>query len=211
MPKSSTTNPKINAKSMRVILSLGLVILLSAVGTGFYFVYQQVNNLAEQTAIKQTEADSIDRKVTYLQGLKKELNEQSENITKAQKIVAETKDYQYQNQIISDLSRIAMASNVQIQSYTFNNESAASTSGEATATAQPAQTPGDTSPKSTINSTEVSIKLGDGIEFKNYLTFISLIERNITRMQISDVSITRNEENPNLINSQEINIKVYTR
>lgn len=211
MSKSNATNPKINAKSMRAILSLGLVILLSAVGVGFYFAYQQVNNLAEQTAIKQTEADSIDRKITYLQGLKKELDKQSMNITKAQRIVAETKDYQYQNQIISDLLRIAMISKVDIQSYTFNNESATGASGETTAATQPAQIPSDMSSQPTINSTEVSIKLGDSIEFKNYLTFISLIERNITRMQISDVSITRNEENPNLINSQEINIKVYTR
>lgn len=216
MPKHNPSTPMINAKSMRIILSLGLIILLLAVGAGFYFTYKKVDDLANQTAIKQTEVDSIDRKIVYLQGLEKRLDEQSENIIKAQKIVAETKDYQYQNQIIDDLSRIASIAGVQIQNYTFQNDSATDGSNSPNVTEEAdspdKQAPSNTSqPQASINSTEVGIQLESDIVFTKYLMFISLIERNATRMQISDVSISRSEENPGLINSQEIKIKVYIR
>ena len=61
-----------------------------------------------------------------------------------------------------------------------------------------------------VKSTFVSIQLGDHIDYTKFLHFLSLIEKNVTRMQLSGVSISRGANNHE-ISIQSLEVKVYTR
>ncbi len=219
MVKRSKQEMKISAKSMRIILSLALFLLLAGIGTGFYFVYLKVDALAQEVSAKQTEANSIDNKIIYLQGLERELALQQSNILKAKGIVSETQGYLYQNQIVSDLSQIARNAGVGIQSWNFEEQAAASASGtnSSSGTAPTAPTAQDglpatsEQPKPTLNSVEVTIQLSPDVEYLSFLKFIGMIERNTTRMQILSISLSSSEKGPTYINSQAMIIKVYVR
>lgn len=217
--QNNQSKMKISAKAMRIILSLVLFLLLAGVGTGFYFVYLRVDTLAQEVSAKQTEANSIDSKLIYLKGLERELALQQPNILKAKGIVSETQGYLYQNQIVSDLSRIANNAGVEIQSWTFTEQAVASGgetssgSGETVAPTAPAEgapvAGGQTQP--TLNSINITIQLSPDVEYRSFLKFISLIERNTTRMQILSISLTGSENGAGFVNSQAMDIKVYVR
>lgn len=216
MVKRSKQEMKISAKSMRIILSLALFLLLAGIGTGFYFVYLKVDALAQEVSAKQTEANSIDNKIIYLQGLERELALQQSNILKAKGIVSETQGYLYQNQIVSDLSQIARNAGVGIQSWNFEEQAAASASGTNSSsgtapTAQDGLPATSEQPKPTLNSVEVTIQLSPDVEYLSFLKFIGMIERNTTRMQILSISLSSSEKGPTYINSQAMIIKVYVR
>lgn len=215
--QNNQSKMRISAKAMRIILSLVLFMLLAGVGTGFYFVYLRVDALAQEVSTKQIEANSIDSRLVYLQGLERELALQQPNILKAKGIVSETQGYLYQNQIVSDLSRIANNAGVEIQSWNFTEQATAgggetSGSGEAASTAPTEGAPavsGQAQP--TLNSVNISIQLSPDVEYRSFLKFISLIERNPTRMQILSISLTGSEKGAGFVNSQAMDIKVYVR
>ena len=66
----------------------------------------------------QTEASAVDMKIQNLLKLKDQLEKNPVATKKAEQIVADSKSYQYQNQIINDLSIYAARANVPIQSFT---------------------------------------------------------------------------------------------
>ena len=178
----------INASIARIILSLLLIIILSA-----------------EVGKMQTEAATVDAKIQSLLASKSQLNRNSDIANKAKNIVSESKLYQYQNQIIQDLNTYADRAGIPIKSFTFQNEPAAA----AVKTATPSAKQPSTNPSGT-KSTFVSIQLGDSIDYTKFLHFLNLIEKNVTRMQLSGVSISRGA-NKHEISIQALEVKVYTR
>ncbi|OYW42532.1 hypothetical protein B7Z28_01445, partial [Candidatus Saccharibacteria bacterium 32-45-3] len=56
----------------------------------------------------------------------------------------------------------------------------------------------------------VTVQLGQNLNYANLLHFIHLIEENLTRMQISQLSLTPGDS-PETVNAQTLNIEVYLR
>ena len=193
----------LNASIARIILSLLLLIILSALVGLVIFAYSFLSKTSEEVGKMQTEATAVDAKIQSLLASKSQLDRNSDTVKKAKNIVSESKLYQYQNQIIQDLNTYADRAGIPIKSFSFQNEPTTSAK-TATSSKQTSTSPAG------VKSTFVSIQLGDHIDYTKFLHFLSLIEKNVTRMQLSGVSISRGANNHE-ISIQSLEVKVYTR
>lgn len=193
----------LNASIARIVLSLLLLIILSAMVGLVIFAYSFLSKTSEEVGKMQTEAIAVDAKIQSLLASKSQLDRNSDTVKKAKNIVSESKLYQYQNQIIQDLNTYADRAGIPIKSFSFQNEPTTSAK-TATSSKQTSTSPAG------VKSTFVSIQLGDHIDYTKFLHFLSLIEKNVTRMQLSGVSISRGANNHE-ISIQSLEVKVYTR
>ena len=193
----------LNASIARIVLSLLLLIILSAMVGLVIFAYSFLSKTSEEVGKMQTEAIAVDAKIQSLLASKSQLDRNSDTVTKAKNIVSESKLYQYQNQIIKDLNTYADRAGIPIKSFSFQNEPTTSAKTATSSKRTPASPAG-------VKSTFVSIQLGDHIDYTKFLHFLSLIEKNVTRMQLLGVSISRGANNHE-ISIQSLEVKVYTR
>ncbi|MCP9454471.1 MAG: hypothetical protein NNC24_03865 [Candidatus Nanosynbacter sp. P11B_S7_bin.28.1] len=193
----------LNASIARIILSLLLLIILSAMVGLVIFAYSFLSKTSEEVGKMQTEAIAVDAKIQSLLASKSQLDRNSDTVKKAKNIVSESKLYQYQNQIIQDLNTYADRAGIPIKAFSFQNEPTTSAK-TATSSKRTSISPAG------VKSTFVSIQLVDHIEYTKFLHFLSLIEKNVTRMQLSGVSISRGANNHE-ISIQSLEVKVYTR
>ncbi|MCJ1966534.1 hypothetical protein LRM41_03060 [Candidatus Nanosynbacter sp. TM7-087] len=193
----------LNASIARIVLSLLLLIILSAMVGLVIFAYSFLSKTSEEVGKMQTEAIAVDAKIQSLLASKSQLDRNSDTVKKAKNIVSESKLYQYQNQIIKDLNTYADRAGIPIKSFSFQNEPTTSAKTATSSKRTPASPAG-------VKSTFVSIQLGDHIDYTKFLHFLSLIEKNVTRMQLLGVSISRGANNHE-ISIQSLEVKVYTR
>lgn len=193
----------LNASIARIVLSLLLLIILSAMVGLVIFAYSFLSKTSEEVGKMQTEAIAVDAKIQSLLASKSQLDRNSDTVKKAKNIVSESKLYQYQNQIIKDLNTYADRAGIPIKAFSFQNEPTTSAKTAKSSRRTP------TSPAG-VKSTFVSIQLGDHIDYTKFLHFLSLIEKNVTRMQLLGVSISRGANNHE-ISIQSLEVKVYTR
>ena len=193
----------LNASIARIVLSLLLLIILSAMVGLVIFAYSFLGKTSEEVGKMQTEAIAVDAKIQSLLASKSQLDRNSDTVKKAKNIVSESKLYQYQNQIIQDLNTYADRAGIPIKSFSFQNEPTTSAKTATSSKRTPASPAG-------VKSTFVSIQLGDHIDYTKFLHFLSLIEKNVTRMQLLGVSISRGANNHE-ISIQSLEVKVYTR
>ena len=193
----------LNASIARIILSLLLLIILSAMVGLVIFAYSFLSKTSEEVGKMQTEAIAVDAKIQSLLASKSQLDRNSDTVKKAKNIVSESKLYQYKNQIIKDLNTYADRAGIPIKAFSFQNEPTTSAKTAKSSKRTPASPAG-------VKSTFVSIQLGDHIDYTKFLHFLSLIEKNVTRMQLLGVSISRGANNHE-ISIQSLEVKVYTR
>ncbi len=193
----------LNASIARIVLSLLLLIILSAMVGLVIFAYSFLSKTSEEVGKMQTEAIAVDAKIQSLLASKSQLDRNSDTVKKAKNIVSESKLYQYQNQIIKDLNTYADRAGIPIKAFSFQNEPTTSAKTTKSSKRTPANPAG-------VKSTFVSIQLGDHIDYTKFLHFLSLIEKNVTRMQLLGVSISRGANNHE-ISIQSLEVKVYTR
>lgn len=114
-----------------------------------------------------------------------------DDVEKAATVVAETKTYQYQNQIVEDVNRFASIAGVTVLGYDFPVQAAAATKG--------------------VKTLQASVTLQNPVPYENYLRFLKLIEQNLTKMQITEISITPDEKVIGRINNPTVGLQVYVR
>lgn len=205
----------LTASLARIIMSLLLLVIIIAMAAGTYFAYSALQKTADEVASMRIEATEVDKKIQNLLSLKEQLDDNSLAAKKAAQIVAESKSYMYQNQAINDLSIYASRAGVPITSFTFKDSSAKTSSGKSSSTsaankdssASSAKAPGAAA-TSGPKTTTVSIQLGQDIVYENFLHFLHLIEMNVTRMQVSGVSLSVGEDSKK-ISVQALDIEVY--
>lgn len=189
------------AVTMRIVFALSLVLILVGMGGIVYFGYTMLQGTAEEVSKIQTEAKAVDAKVQNLARLEKEMEKYKDSVAKARQLVAETQQYQYQNQIINDLTTYANQSGVGIEGFTFASGSAGSKSSSGSSGANSGAGP---------KSMKVSVRLGEKTDYMALLRFMHLIEQNLTRMQIASVSMSK-AEGVGQVSTQTLDVEVYVR
>lgn len=189
------------AVTMRIVFALSLVLILVGMGGIVYFGYTMLQGTAEEVSKIQTEAKAVDAKVQNLARLEKEMEKYKDSVAKARQLVAETQQYQYQNQIINDLTTYANQSGIGIEGFTFASGSAGSKSSSGSSSANSGAGP---------KSMKVSVRLGEKTDYMALLRFMHLIEQNLTRMQIASVSMSK-AEGSGQVSTQTLDVEVYVR
>ena len=198
------------AVTMRLVFALSLVLILVGMGGVVYFGYTMLQGTAEEVSKIQTEAKAVDAKVQNLARLEKEMEKYKDSVAKAQQLVAETQQYQYQNQIINDLTAYANKSGVGIAGFTFTSGSAGAKSNSGSSGTSGTNNSSGSNSAVGPKSMKVSVRLNEKTDYMALLRFMHLIEQNLTRMQIASVSMSKTE-GTGQVNTQTLEVEVYVR
>lgn len=176
-------------------LFIGLiVILLIGAGVGGWQLQKLLT--AEYVAADHAKIDariSADQ-LQKAHNLQVYLESHKADVEKAAAVVAETKTYQYQNQIVEDVNRYADIAGVTVLGFDF-----------------PLQTTGTASKAKGVKTIQANVTLQNPVAYDSYLRFLKLIEQNLTKMQITDISITPDPKVAGRINNPVVGLQVYVR
>ncbi|MDX2776563.1 hypothetical protein PV379_04325 [Streptomyces caniscabiei] len=195
------------ATKLRLILSCSLVLIAAMLIGAFVFFYGQLRDAATSTNHTVVDAAASQNNIATLDKIEDFLKENSQVVERARSIVADSQSYQYQDQIITDLNDFAGRNGVTITNVDFTG-----TTPPATTTSPSATAPAPSQPTTSgIKSTSATITIKTPVNYDNLLRFLESIERNLTKMQISKVSLSRGSAEGNDIVSDALTIEVYIR
>ena len=204
------TTSKLTAQKLRLILIASIFLLLAAAIAVFILVRGMLAGYAVEVQKVSDTAASSGKNLSTLGVLKTKLAEEQEAVERAKNLVAESKSYAYQDQIIKDLNTFASKSGITIAGFQFNNDAFAP-SGTAPAPAA-APTAGAAAP-TTVNglkTVSVAIDLKSPIKYENAMEFVHMIEQNLTKMQLAGISMSKDPASNNVTVSS-LTIEVYVR
>lgn len=182
------------SKTVSQLLIGCIILLVIGAAAGSWLMQSALS--AQVTAADHAKIDA-DLSQTELQRskiLETYLDENKAAVEKAKSVVSDTQTYQYQNQIVNDIESYASKSGVTVLGYSFPLDTAAA------------------KPDSTgLKSVSATISLKNPLQYTNYLRFLKYIEQNVTKMQITDLTISPDPNNGNNIEGTSITLKVYVR
>lgn len=199
---------------LRLILSIALL-LLAIIGTGlFMFGYGKLGEFAAQAQQTATDASASNSSLQDLIATKKTLEQNSDAIDRAEKLVAESKLYSYQDQIITDINQFAAEAGLSISNINFTEATTATTAAPATTPAPTEGTPATAgAPPAGIKSMTATVALKNPTDYSKILSFLNLIEQSLFRMQVSQVGLSKAsaDAGSNQVTSDTLTIEVYIR
>lgn len=196
---------------LRIILCITIVLLLVIAAFGFMFFRGQLVAYAEEVNKSAREATISTNDIATLEKLKKELQDDKVAVTRANNIVADSKSYQYQDQIINDLSVYAKVAGVVVSGYSFISDIPAADSASTSTSAATSDTQAPAPAPSGLKSTKVAITLKNPVDYRATMRFIHAIELNLTKMQLAGISLTGSADNKNQVSANPLTIEVYIR
>lgn len=173
--------------ALTALLAVGIVV-------GGYFMHRTLDNFATEVDHIQIDAELSQQSIENLRQLEKALDDNRDSVERASAIVADTKYYEYQNQIVEDVNSYAAASGLTVLGFDFTN------AGKAPA-------PSASGTKTIV----ATVNLQAPVRYDNYLRFLRLIERNLTKMQITQLDISNDLKTPGMISSPSVTLEVYVR
>lgn len=183
---------KLNAVTLRGILGTGVVLLIALAAVGFYFAHNWLQEMAVSVSHSVAQSATTDNSVQGLQKLQEELSTRQDIITKANSIFTSTATYQ--TQAVQDLTAYAETSGITISNYSF-----------------PASVASSSTAATSIPSTLVTITLKSPVSYTNLLKFMTLIEGNLPKMQITSINLARIAGDNESVKIDQLTVAVYTR
>ena len=173
----------------------GLIVLLVAgIGAGSYLMHMKLVGYVTNVDHTKIDTELSEQGIENAKKLRRTLDDNRESVARAAAIVADTKYYEYQDQIVQDISSYAAASGLTVLGFDFTT----STSAKATAITG-------------VKAVVATISLSSPVNYDNYLQVLKLIERNLTKMQITQLDISNDLKNIGSVNSPVITLEVYVR
>lgn len=203
----------LTARKLRLIL-MGTIVLLILIGAGaFWLLYGKLVAYSDTVKRASAEASLSNENLAALRRLETKLKANERAIERTKNIVADSQAYQYQDQIMNDLNTYAKKAGISITSFTFSEGAAAgaaaatpAASGTAGAAPQPAAAP----VAGGLKSTTVSVALSGGASYQSIMRLIHSIERNLTKMQLSGVTLNK-EAGSDQVKVDTLTVEVYVR
>lgn len=182
----------LTAVGMKRIFIGSMVAMVILLVFGFSWLSGYLREQALSADHAQIDAEIARGNIDHLKYLETYLEENRETVERAEAIVTEAS--QYQQQVVNDVTAFAGRSGVTILGFNFENE------------AQPGATA-----VSGTTVTNVTVTLANPVEYTNFLQFLKAIEQNLTRMQVTGVTLTPNNENPNQVSNPQIGLEVFLK
>lgn len=216
----------LDAVKLRLVLLVAMVLIVVVSIGMFQFAYSYLKNTAKDASAKAAEAAASQNEIERLQQVQRKLEENKDIANKVAGIVAESKSYKYQNQIVNDLNDFANRSGIRITGIDFTQQDSASqasgsssSEGAGAAAASPEAGAADlsggsgttaapsTTPTSSLKTITATVTIESPMNYTSFLRFINSIEQNLTKMQIQNLSLVSSDG----ISSESLTIEVYTR
>lgn len=203
-----TTAKKMTATNLRIILSVAIFLTAGISVAGFILLTGSLKDYASEVSKINGEAQASDTNIQSLQKTQTELTKYKDTAMRAQSIVSESASYQYQDQITRDLNNYAAQAGIAITGFTFDSTAATAPATSGTATTPAPQT---AAAPAGVNSKTVTIQLESSVPYKSLLTFMNMIEQNLTKMQVAKVTLAKSGDNDENVAGQTLAIEVYVK
>lgn len=187
------------ATTIQYIMIVVCIMLIALIASIFVYADKFLSTKATETNHARIDAELASQELINLQNLEKDLTSEAAVIQKTQQIVAESQKYQFQNQVIEDITSYARQYDITILGFDFGNKPGAPPNS-----AQSSGTAG--SQQRTI----VSLSLQNNIPYTSFIQFLKAIENNVTKMQLTGVQVQPMED-PNFVQSPTIDVEVFLR
>ncbi len=227
------TNPiTVSATRLRLVLFIGMALAVTAIVALVIFGVRYLDGYAAEVNETVYQSSTSNERLALIRLQADELDKNRAVAERARQIVAESKTYMYQDVIIRDLQSFADKAGIRIVNFNFINtdssdntaQAPADSANPAGADAAPDGAPpspdgpaladpsvGLGEPVSQLKSTTVNITLDNPVNYRNLLQFIHYIEQNLTKMQISSISLSGATESSSQVTTDSLTIEVYIR
>ena len=206
----------LTATNLRIILAVSLVVITAIGAGGFTLAYNWLDGFAADASTVASQAAASESELQELSQTEKMLKTQHHAVERASKIAAESKSYQYQDQIINDLNDFARKAGITISDITFadNNAKGGSSSNSSSSSSSSSKTGTSLPAIAGLKATTASVTVKNPVEYRKLLTFMYLVEQSLTKMRIANVDLSRSTaqgQPPDSITSNTLTIEVYLR
>ena len=202
----------LTATNLRIILAVSLVVITAIGAGGFTLAYNWLDGFAADASTVASHAAASESELQELSQTEKMLKTQHHAVERASKIAAESKSYQYQDQIINDLNDFARKAGITIADITFADNNAKGSSSSSSSSSNKTGTSLPTI--AGLKATTASVTVKNPVEYRKLLTFMYLVEQSLTKMRIANVDLSRSTaqgQPPDSITSNTLTIEVYLR
>lgn len=176
------------------LLISALILLVIGTSVGSWFMQSMLVAQVIETDHVKIDAELSQTELQRSQTLQAYLETNRTAIEKANAIVSETKTYQYQNQIVNDIESYANKAGIVVLGYSFPQ-------GTTTTKTDPTG----------LKSVSATLTLQTPVNYTSYLKFLKYIEQNVTKMQITNLSLAPDPNDSQNIKDTAITLKVYVR
>jgi hypothetical protein len=202
---TSPTVKRLEPTTLRVILVAAMILALAGSVAGFVYRLGVLNTFAVDVSHKKVDAEASNSSLQTLQKLEHTLSASRETLKRTQQLSITNELPQFQ--AVTDVRNIADRNKLPITNITFT-DSTASTPSSSTPAA-PA-TPSAAAPVATSKQVDVTLTLGENVDYDSFLQFLYDTERSIPNMQIGEISLSPGSSR-DTIKPGNITIKVSIR
>ena len=188
-------------KKMNLALKVLIGVLIAITVAGLYFANQKLTRLATETAKLKTDIEVTNQRIKDYELTEAKVNQLSYVKDLAAQIVPQNED---QSAIVAELAEFARRSNLQTGAITFD-ETAQTTTAPVTSTAKAVKPPAG------VGIVPVIFTVGDSAKYEDVLAFLRYIEANRRKMQVTQITLTPNGDNGNLLDNVILSLNLFVK
>jgi hypothetical protein len=185
----------VTATKLRCILICLIIVLLGGFTAGAWWVQGILAEKVQETDHAKTDADISSTELQQLKQLKKQVADEQDVVDRAKQIAATSAQYQYQDQVIKDVSDYAARYSIQVSTFDFSS----------------ASKPGanSTGPNG-AKKTSFTVTLKGPVAFVTFMKFLRDLEDNLTKIQVTSLTLAPDKDPTNITNPT-ISCEVYLK
>lgn len=196
---------KITPAIFEVILIFSILFLITLCIAAFLFFQIQLKNIALDVKKANQEATMSRGDLSHIKEISDYLKKETESIERAKNIVVDSQSSQYEDRILNDISTYAQKSGVFLKGVDFQSTNP-SPGGQGPATPQSAPVA-----VGGLKFSTATINIRSPVEYKNLMQFLYYIENNITKIQITGITITKASGSSQEVSINPLTIRVYVK
>ncbi len=185
----------LKASIFSYILGALMAIVIIGAFVGAYYLNGFLIQKKDEVSKVENDVVANESSIGLAQALEQYIKNNRKDIDLVKKVVSDTKEYQYQDDIINDIVTYAAQTGLKLLSVTFPTSISSSSSKD----------------KSTpVKTMQAVIEIDKEFSYDKYINFIYKIEQNISKMKILQISIDLGKEAGSITGSS-IKLEVYVK
>ena len=179
------------ATKLRYILIGLIVVLFGGFAAGAWWIQGILADQVRETDHAKIDAELSGTELQQLKQLKKQLADQEDVIERAKQIAVSSDQYQYQDQVIKDVSDYAARYGIQVNTFDFSSTNKNASTGGA-------------------KKTPFTVSLKGPLAFVTFMRFLRDLEGNLTKIQVTSLTLAPDKD-PNNITNPSLSCEVYLK